>query len=78
MNNTWKTALLQAAALTFEELCFLFPEAELDAEELSPVDVAVGVDFHGPFHGTLEVSLWRRRLPSVAANILGEDDSPTQ
>jgi CheY-specific phosphatase CheX len=78
MNNTWKTALLQAAVLTFEELCFLFPETALTEEQQhAPADAAVCVRFQGPFHGALQVRLCGQVLPLVAANMLGEGDTPT-
>jgi CheY-specific phosphatase CheX len=79
MNNTWKTALLQAAVLTFEELCFLFPEAALTEEQQhAPADAAVCVRFQGPFHGALQVQLYGQVLPIVAANMLGEEAAPTR
>ena len=34
MNNLWKTELLQAAALTFEELCFLLPDSHIGEEQV--------------------------------------------
>jgi CheY-specific phosphatase CheX len=78
MNNTWKTALLQAAVLTFEELCFLFPETELTEEQQrATADAAVCVRFQGPFHGALQVNLCGQVLSIVTANILGEEDAPT-
>lgn len=77
MHTTWKTALLQAAVLTFEELCFLFPDTELTAEQQqAPVDATVWVHFRGPFAGTLQVTLCGQMLPTVAANMLGEDNPP--
>jgi CheY-specific phosphatase CheX len=78
MNNTWKTALLQAAVLTFEELCFLFPETALTEEQQhAPADAAVCIRFQGPFHGALQVQLCGQVLPTVAANMLGEEAAPT-
>ena len=78
MNNTWKTALLQAAVLTFEELCFLFPEAALTEEQQhAPAGAAVCVRFQGPFHGALQVQLYGQVLPIVVANMLGEEADPT-
>jgi CheY-specific phosphatase CheX len=77
MHATWKTALLQAAVLTFEELCFLFPDTELTAEQRqAPIDATVCVHFRGPFEGTLQVTLCGQMLPTVAANMLGDDEPP--
>ncbi len=79
MNNTWKTELCQAAALTFEELCFLFPEIDTDVEQNQvSVDAAVRVAFRGPFNGSLLLKLYGGLLPSLAANMLGEDEAPSE
>jgi hypothetical protein len=74
MNNLWKTALLQAAVLTFEELCFLFPEAEVGAEQLqTSLEASVRVRFHGPVAGGLVLRLYGNLLASLASNMLGEE-----
>ena len=79
MNNTWKTELCQAAALTFEELCFLFPDIEMDIEQKQvSVDAAVRVTFWGPFNGSLLLKLYGGLLPGLAANMLGEDETPSE
>ena len=79
MNNTWKTELCQAAALTFEELCFLFPEIETDVEQNQvTVDAAVRVTFWGPFNGSLLLKLYGGLLPGLAANMLGENEAPSE
>jgi CheY-specific phosphatase CheX len=79
MNNSWKTELFQAVALTFEELCFLFPDAEMDAQQRhAPVDAGVRIAFKGPFAGELVVKVCGGLLPSIAANMLGEDESPSE
>jgi CheY-specific phosphatase CheX len=74
MNNTWKMELSQAATLTFEELCFLCPdpEAEAPSDEVT-VDAVVRVTFRGPFNGSLVVKLYGDLLPTLAANMLGEE-----
>jgi CheY-specific phosphatase CheX len=78
MNNTWKTALLRVAALTFEDLCFLFPETDLTEEQQdAPVDATVCVRFQGRFSGTLQMTLSGQVLPMVAANMLGEEEATT-
>ena len=78
MNNRWKTELSQATTLTFEELCFLFPdpEAEASPDELT-VDAVVRVTFCGPFNGSLVVKLYGALLPTLAANMLGEEAPPS-
>ena len=78
MTNLWKTKLLQAAALTFEDLCFLLPDEELtEAQQHASLDAAVQVEFCGPFHGVLVLRLSNTLLPSIAANMLGEVEIPS-
>lgn len=73
-----QTALYQAAALTFEELGFLFPNEDLEpGQQTAAVDGLVSVDFQGPFNGSLILRVCGDILPTLAANMLGEDESPT-
>jgi CheY-specific phosphatase CheX len=77
MNQAWQTELLQVAVLTFEELCFLFPSPNLDAQQrYAPIDGAVRVAFSGPLQGVLVVTLAGGLLSSLAANMLGVDEPP--
>jgi CheY-specific phosphatase CheX len=79
MNNSWKTELLRATAQTFEDLCFQFPDAELDAQQRNAqVDVAVCVAFQGPFNGSLILKLCGGLLPGLATSMLGEGGPPSQ
>lgn len=72
------TALYQAAALTFEELGFLFPNEELEPnQQTAAVDGTVCVDFQGPFNGSLVLRVCGDLLPVVAANMLGENEPPS-
>ena len=78
MHNAWKTALLQATVLTFEELCFLFPDREPNQQQANArVDVAVQVAFSGLFNGALIVRLCSGLMRGIAANMLGEDAIPS-
>lgn len=78
MNHSMETALYQAAALTFEELGFLFPNKELEpGQQTATVDGTVSVDFQGPFNGSLILRVCGAILPTIAANMLGEDDVPS-
>jgi CheY-specific phosphatase CheX len=71
-------ALYQAAALTFEELGFLFPNEDLEPEQRTAVaDGTVSVDFTGPFSGRLVLRVCGAILPTIAANMLGEDEPPS-
>jgi len=77
MNQAWQTELLQAAVLTFEELCFLFPSTDLEAQQRqAPIDAVVHVAFCGPLQGVLVVSLAGGLLSGLAANMLGVDEPP--
>lgn len=73
-----ETQLYQTAALTFEELVFMFPMPELGDEyaKASPEATAT-VDFRGPIDGRLEISVAGGLLPVLAANMLGQNDVPT-
>jgi CheY-specific phosphatase CheX len=70
-----ETELYRATALTFEELAYLLPTGELDEQpSFDGVKVAASVGFRGPFGGTLVVTVNQGLLPTLAANMLGEDD----
>ena len=74
MNNLWQTELLQAAVLTFEGLCFWFPDSVLAEEHLqAPFEAAVRVSFQGPVAGCLVLRLYGSLLASLAGNMLGEE-----
>lgn len=78
MNQSKETALFQAAALTFEELGFLFHNEDLAPEQqIAEVDGTVRVDFQGPFKGHLVLRVCGDLLPMIAANMLGEVEPPS-
>jgi CheY-specific phosphatase CheX len=78
MSKKIETALCKAAALTFEELGFFFPETKLDeVQQNAPVQASVSVDFKGPVTGKLVVRLCGDLLPTLAANMLGETQAPS-
>ena len=68
-----------SAARTFEQLTFSLP---LDAPSLPdpqppiPNPLTASVDFRGPFAGRLEVGVTASLLPTIAANMLGQDEPP--
>ncbi len=77
MRNTWETALLQAAVLTFEEVCFLCPEIEhVIAPSPDTREVAATIRFCGAFCGGVCLRLSAGLLPVVTANMLGEPEAP--
>jgi CheY-specific phosphatase CheX len=78
MSSSLQTPLFQAAAGTFEELALLMPGDVLgDEQQAAPLDCGVAVDFEGPITGTLEVRMSRTALPSLACNMMGEFDEPS-
>jgi hypothetical protein len=74
MPDTMCSSLRAAAALTFEQLGFLFAEDEPEDEALDlPLRAAARVRFRGPRTGTVEVGLTAEVLDELAANMLALD-----
>lgn len=69
--------LYQTAATVFEEVGFMFLAAEKDSNEEPPMEAAVSVDFSGTPSGTLVIAAYGKILPTLAANMLGEDEPPS-
>lgn len=68
-------ALYQAAILTFEELGFLFPVIDSGESKMSEKNcVNVTVGFDGDMTGKLVLEVESKFLPTIAANMLGEDE----
>jgi len=79
MSNKLETELYRAAALTFEELSYLLPTPEMDEQQLNAqIEASVSVDFEGPFSGKLLLKVYGGLLPIIAANMLGEEEAPSQ
>lgn len=79
MNQNLAHTLLQAAVLTFEDLGFMLPTPELDDEQKSaPLDTTVSVAFQGPSSGRLVILTCSEMLPTLAANMLGEEETTEQ
>jgi len=65
--------------MTFEELGFVFTTPELSEQQRSaPTDAAVSVAFRGPFSGRMVLQVSKDLLPTLAANMLGEDEPPSE
>lgn len=76
MPTTTAQLLRRATASTFEDLAFLFLEPECSEEQAAaPLDAAVSVDFHGPVRGRLTVRVSSTLMPTIAANMLGEEQA---
>ena len=57
----------------------MLPTSEIDEQQLNAqVEAAVSVDFEGPVSGKLLVRVCGGLLPTIAANMLGEDDAPSK
>ena len=79
MNKKLEAELYKAATLTFEELGFLLPTPEIDEQQLNAqVEATVSIDFDGPFSGNLLVRICGGLLPLLAANMLGEEETPSK
>lgn len=76
--SNMETQLYQTAAWTFEELVFMFctPELADVVEECEPEATAT-VSFRGPISGRLVISISGDMLPDLAANMLGQDEPPS-
>lgn len=75
MANNLETALYQAAAMTFEQLAFMFPSEELEGDQLiAKASAIASVTFRGEFDGRLTVVACGPLLPTLAVNMLGEDE----
>lgn len=76
MNSTMASHLHQAAVLTFEELGLVFSSDECTEEqENAPLEAMVEVGFRGHRSGRLLVAVYGGLLPSIALNMLGDDDA---
>jgi hypothetical protein len=79
MSKALAKALYKAAALTFEDLGFMLPSSELDDSQKKALPlIAVAVRFHGPVNGKVVVTICGPLLPTLAANMLGESDHPSE
>lgn len=75
MSSIMVQSLSRATTATFEELALLFPEHQLsDEQAAAPLDIAVSVDFRGPFNGRLVLEVSKAILPLAAGNMLGEHE----
>jgi len=79
MKNQLRTKIYNAAVLTFEEMGFMFPVTENEAEPPAGApEATVCVQFNGPFSGGLVIKAYGGLLAALAANMLGESDTPSE
>jgi CheY-specific phosphatase CheX len=80
MNKLTAGALYKAGLTVFEDLGLMLPTPELDESQTEAVPAAAAlVRFGGPISGALVVILsGEDLLPSLAANMLGETETPSE
>lgn len=80
MSNALETKLYQAAARTFEDVCFLLTVREAAPEQPAPSEREIGVRiaFDGVFHGALEITCPRSIALQLANSMLGGDSPSAQ
>lgn len=77
MSRELQKMLYTTAAMTFEELAFVFPTPEMDQQQQTArLDASVSVQFSGPINGRLVVKVYGNLLPTIAANMLGQEEAP--
>ncbi len=70
--------IAEAVERSFSDTAFM---TAVPGEDLSPDDVAWTsscVEFSGPLKGRMTLRLSRSLLPELAANIMGEDETPSE
>ncbi len=79
MTNRLQTILLQATASTFEDMGYILPTYEMDEDQLlAKRTLSVSIDFHGPIEGMFIIHAYGQWLSTLAANMMGEEDSPSE
>jgi CheY-specific phosphatase CheX len=76
MRDSYEGSLSEAAAATFEELAYSFAE-RTDPQAAPTADDGVStVSFSGPVSGRIVVAMGGGALPSLTANMLGQEEAP--
>jgi len=77
MPSKLEQELYRAAVLTFEELGFMLPTAELgESQQQAGPEAMVTVPFDGPFSGRITVTIFGTLVADLAANMLGDIEAP--
>lgn len=77
--NKLATQLYQVAARTFENMAFLIEMPEMnDTSSQVQFTAQATVSFHGPFCGKVTLQVDEELLQTLAANMLGEMDVPSE
>lgn len=78
MKVNLERVLYKAAAMTFDELGFMFVTPEEDLDTSARFQAAADIEFSGPFCGTLSVMVWGDLLETLTSNMLGDDETPSK
>lgn len=79
METNLKLALQKAACGVFEELAFMMLARDLDeVQKNAAFRMASTVNFHGPVSGRLVLAIYGDLVPTMASNMLGDLDVPTE
>jgi CheY-specific phosphatase CheX len=79
MTNPLLTALYQTTASTFEDMGFILPTHEIDEnQQQAKRTISVCIDFHGTQEGMFIIHTFGKWLPFLAANMMGEENSPSE
>ncbi len=74
-----QSLLFSTASLTFEELGFLLPDAEVnDQQSNADLKACSRIHFNGASEGWLSIRLYGGFLAEMTANMLGEEDEPSE
>lgn len=75
MSSSLADPLFRAATLTFEELALLYATPLTDPIQATP-EAEIAVAFHGLLRGRLVLRAFDGLLPTLAANMMGDDAAP--
>jgi hypothetical protein len=79
VDSNLSLALQQAASEVFEKLAFMLPMRDLDEyQQNAPYQMASAVEFRGPLCGKLVVAVYGNLVQTLAANMLGDLEYPSE
>ncbi len=77
MEKELQDALSKVMFMTFEELGFVFPEAEMTMEQANAeAEIAIETDFYGPFEGKVILQICGGLVEAISTNMLASDAPP--
>lgn len=79
MSNSLEASLHQATVLTFEDLGFIIPTADLeDEQKAAPIETCVEIVFRGLLEGRLILMVSQGLASLLVTNMLGDDMEPDE